>query len=179
MSTRTRARRSIGAQIRNIKLVVFDFDGVFTDNTVLVFDDGTEAVSCWRGDGLGLRELTRRGVRVFVLSTETNRVVSTRCEKLRLPVRQACEDKRAALDELTRSHGLTLDEVAYVGNDINDLECLRAVGLPIVVGDAHAAVRRAAKIRTRARGGRGAVREVCDLFCSRLDATVGRGRRGA
>ena len=92
--------RTLAALIRKVRLVVFDFDGVFTDNTVMVSEDGSESVSCWRGDGLGLRALKDLGVEVFVLSMETNRVVSVRCQKLAVPVVQACEDKHRALANL-------------------------------------------------------------------------------
>ena len=163
MTPRTKGR-ALGALVREIRLVVFDFDGVFTDNTVLVFDDGTEAVSCWRGDGLGLRELRRLGIETFVLSMETNAVVAQRCRKLAVPMVQGCDDKPTALASLVADKGLALHQVAYVGNDINDLECLHMVGLPIVVSDAHPLVVRAAKWRTTLPGGRGAVREVCDMI---------------
>jgi len=176
MSLRT-TKRVLGALVREIRLVVFDFDGVFTDNTVLVFDDGTEAVSCWRGDGLGLRELRAHGLDVYVLSTETNPVVSVRCRKLSVPFTQSCDDKRAALLDLVSEREIELSQVAYVGNDVNDLECLRAVGLPIVVGDAHRSVLGAAKWRTKLPGGRGAVREVCDMFCEKLTAGSSRPKR--
>ncbi len=150
------------ARKRRVRLVVFDFDGVFTDNTVLVASDGTESVRCWRSDGLGLRALRDHGVELFVLSTETNPVVSVRCAKLGLPCRQGCEDKAAALAELASARGFPLGDVAYVGNDINDLACLERVGLPVIVADAHPSVLGVARWRTAARGGRGAVREVCD-----------------
>lgn len=172
-------RGGLGATIRRIRLVVFDFDGVFTDNRVLVLDDGREAVSCWRGDGLGLRELRRLGIDVFVLSMETNPVVSQRCKKLGLPLRQGCEDKPAALAQLAQERGLELRDVAYMGNDINDLECLRMVGLPIIPSDAHASVAKAARWRTKLPGGRGAVREVCDTFTKELSAKRGARARSA
>lgn len=178
MTTRSKAR-DLGALVRDIRLVVFDFDGVFTDNTVLVFDDGTEAVSCWRGDGLGLRELRRLGIETFVLSMETNAVVAQRCRKLSLPMIQGCEDKPTALAALAAERGLSLSQIAYVGNDINDLECLRMVALPIVVSDAHASVLRAAKWRTTLPGGRGAVREVCDMIGARRRAATRRIRAAA
>lgn len=171
--------RSLATLVRGIRLVVFDFDGVFTDNTVLTFDDGTEAVSCWRSDGLGLRQLDALGVGAFVLSTETNGVVGVRCRKLKLPFLQGCEDKAAALTSLIRDRGLTPREVAYVGNDINDLACLKMVGLPIVVADAHPAVRSAATWRTTAPGGRGAVRDVCDLFVRTYAASHGKRRHAS
>jgi YrbI family 3-deoxy-D-manno-octulosonate 8-phosphate phosphatase len=167
-----RVTSALASLIRGVKLLVLDFDGVLTDNRVLVFDDGTEAVTCWRGDGLGLQALRRLGVELLVLSTETNRVVSVRCEKLRLPRIQGCDDKRSALLEVARERGLQLRQVAYVGNDVNDLECLRLVGVPIVVADAHPDVVSAARWRTSADGGKGAVREVCDLFVSVHSATA-------
>lgn len=177
--TRRATGRGLDALVRDLRLVVFDFDGVFTDNTVLVFADGREAVTCWRGDGLGLRELRRAGIEAFVLSTETNEVVGARCRKLALPYTQSCDDKRAALLELARERGVELRHVAYVGNDINDLECLRMVGLPIVVADAHEDVLRSAKWRTKATGGRGAVREVCDMICRRRATALSRQRRAS
>jgi 3-deoxy-D-manno-octulosonate 8-phosphate phosphatase (KDO 8-P phosphatase) len=150
--------------VRRIRLVAFDFDGVFTDNMVYVFQDGTEAVRCSRGDGLGLEKLRALGLHLAIVSTETNRVVSARAGKLKMRCVQGCSDKRAALDELVREMGIPLAEVAFVGNDINDLSCLTSVGLPIVVQDAHQEVIPYGRYRTTAPGGRGAVREVCDLF---------------
>lgn len=164
--------RSLDALIRRVRLLVLDFDGVLTDNTVLVLQDGTEAVSCWRGDGLGLRAMRELGIDLIVLSTETNPVVASRCRKLGLACEQGCEDKPTALTALARARGVALRDVAYMGNDVNDLECLRMVGLPIVVRDAHASVRRAAKWRTTLAGGRGAVREVCDRIQERRGTSV-------
>ena len=150
--------------IRGIRLVAFDFDGVFTDNMVYVLEDGSEAVRCYRGDGLGLRKLERAGLDIVIISTETNPVVTARSHKLGVRCLQGCEDKRAALEAVVQEKGLSLDQVAFVGNDVNDLPCLTGVGLPIVVHDAHPDVIPHARYRTQARGGHGAVREVCDLF---------------
>ena len=155
---------SLEASIRMTRLVVFDFDGVFTDNTVLVFEDGSEAVRCWRGDGLGLRKLERLGIAAVILSTETNPVVSSRARKLKVRCLQGIENKCAALESLAQEMDLSLSQVAFVGNDINDVPCLACVGLPIVVQDAHPDVIPHARYETKARGGHGAVREVCDLF---------------
>lgn len=153
----------LAAQIRKTRLVAFDFDGVFTDNGVYVFDDGTEAVRCWRGDGIGLRQLERRA-RVVILSTEKNAVVQRRAAKLGVECYHGIGDKLAVLERLAGDAGLDLAAVAFVGNDINDAACLRRVALPIVVSDAHPDVLELAKLRTQTAGGRGAVREVCDLF---------------
>jgi 3-deoxy-D-manno-octulosonate 8-phosphate phosphatase (KDO 8-P phosphatase) len=150
-------------QIRKTRLFAFDFDGVFTDNTVYVSDDGSEAVRCWRSDGLGLRKLERL-VKIVILSTEQNQVVRRRADKLGIECHHGLPDKLIVLERLASEAGIELDSVAYMGNDINDAACLERVGLPIVVQDAHEDVVGLAKFQTATRGGRGAVREVCDLF---------------
>ena len=133
---------------RLVRLVVFDFDGVFTDNTVWTDDAGNEWVRSWRGDGLGLGKLREAGIPAWVLSTEAHPVVGRRCEKLGIPYRQGLADKRAALEALATEVGVALADVAYVGNDINDADCLRMVGVPIVVHDAHPEVLPLARYRT-------------------------------
>ncbi|MGH7506618.1 MAG: KdsC family phosphatase, partial [Longimicrobiales bacterium] len=145
-------------------LIAFDFDGVFTDNAVWVSEDGRESVRCWRSDGLGLRELIRLGIEPVILSTEPNPVVTARSRKLRLRCIQDCTDKRESLLELLDAAAIPTGHVAFVGNDINDIGCLEAVALPIVVHDAHPDVVPFAQLRTSRRGGYGAVREVCDWF---------------
>jgi YrbI family 3-deoxy-D-manno-octulosonate 8-phosphate phosphatase len=154
----------LGDRIRQVRLMAFDFDGVFTDNTVYVFEDRSEAVRCWRGDGLGLRKLEALGISPIIISTEVNAVVGARAKKLKVPCVHGVEDKLAVLGKAALERGLSWRQVAFMGNDINDLACLQQVGLPIVVQDAHPDVLAHALYRTTARGGRGAVREVCDLF---------------
>ncbi len=150
--------------LAKIRLVAFDFDGVFTDNMVYVLEDGTEAVRCFRSDGLGLQKLKKLGIETVIISTEANPVVSARARKLKIRCIQDCQDKRAVLKEIAGNMDITLDEVAFVGNDINDLSCLKCVALPIVVQDAHRDVVPAALYQTKCPGGHGAVREICDLF---------------
>jgi len=149
--------------IRGIRLVAFDFDGVFTDDMVYVIQDGTEAVRCFRGDGIGLQKLSRLGIEAVIISTEANPVVSARAAKLKVPCIQDVGDKRAVLESFARGLGITMSEVAFVGNDVNDLSVLRCVGLPIVVSNAHPDVIEHAMYQTSSPGGHGAVREVCDL----------------
>jgi len=150
--------------INNIKLVAFDFDGVFTDNMVYVLQGGAEAVRCSRSDGLGLRKLAAVGIDTIVVSTETNSVVVERSKKLKIECFNGCEDKLAVLNTIAADKGISLGEIAFVGNDINDSECLGAVGLPIVVQDAHPDVLELGVYRTNSPGGHGAVREVCDMI---------------
>ena len=155
---------AVAELVRAVKLVAFDFDGVFTDNSVYVFEDGSEAVRCSRSDGIGLRKLDRLGVETIIISTEVNRVVAERAEKLKIRCVHGVEDKRAKLQSIADEHGFDLVDVAFVGNDVNDLGCLEVVGLPIAVQDSYPEVLRLAKYTTKTLGGYGAVREVCDLF---------------
>ncbi len=165
---RQERRDRLKAFPRKIQAVVFDFDGVFTDNRVLVSEDGREAVQCHRGDGLGLDYLRGTGIPLVVLSTERNPVVGARCRKLQLECRQGLADKLAALKQFAEECRIDLSSVVYVGNDLNDAECLTAVGCGIVVADAHPSVRQIAAIVLTHRGGEGAVREICDLIQDKL-----------
>lgn len=146
-----------------LQMMVFDFDGVFTDNRVLVLEDGTEGVFCSRADGFGLEAVRKLGIELAVLSKERNPVVSARCKKLNLPCIQACDTKAEVLRSETEKLGIPLSDVAYMGNDINDLECLKIVGFPVCVADSYPEVLAVASYVTKAGGGHGAVREFCDF----------------
>jgi 3-deoxy-D-manno-octulosonate 8-phosphate phosphatase (KDO 8-P phosphatase) len=149
-------------ELRAIGLVVFDFDGIFTDNRVWVSEKGDESVACWRGDGIGLRRLDEVGVAYVIVSTEPNPVVLRRAEKLRAPCIHGVADKLAVLREEVAQRHLALDAVAYVGNDVNDTSCLEAVGLPVVPSDAWPEVVPLARWVLERPGGHGCVRELCD-----------------
>ncbi len=155
--------------ISRIKLIAFDFDGVFTNNKVYTQQDGSESICCWRSDGLGLARLKDAGVKIIIISTEQNPVVSARASKLNIACIQGVDDKLSALQDAMQTNGCSAAETAFVGNDINDLECLDAVGLPMVVADAHGDVIEHALYRTIAPGGHGAVREICDLIVKYQD----------
>jgi YrbI family 3-deoxy-D-manno-octulosonate 8-phosphate phosphatase len=146
----------------DVDAVVTDFDGVHTDDRVIVASDGTEQVIAHRGDGMGVRMMREHGIPVLILSTETNPVVSARAEKLKVEVLQGINDKATALAEWADSRGIPLNRIAYVGNDVNDLGPLEIVGWPIAVATAVPEVLAAARIILRADGGNGAVREVAD-----------------
>jgi N-acylneuraminate cytidylyltransferase len=159
---RARGATAARALLRHVRLLVFDFDGVMTDNRVVVFEDGREAVLCNRSDGLGLERLRASGLPMAVISKEVNPVVAARCRKLKLPCEQGINDKLAVLQRLAAERGVALTETAFVGNDLNDLACLTAVGVPIAPADAYPEVLRVCSIVTAAPGGAGAVREICD-----------------
>lgn len=147
----------------HVKLIVLDFDGVLTDNRVIVMQDGSEAVVCSRSDGLGIEAVRDLGVEFLVLSRERNPVVAKRCEKLNLACISGCEDKPGTLEKQMSQRGYGAEQVAYIGNDVNDIDCLDMVGLPVCVADAWPEVRRHARFITEREGGRGAVREFCDM----------------
>lgn len=151
-------------RLRQIRLLVLDFDGVFTDNRVYVSGSGEESVCCSRADSLGLSCLKKAGLPMLVLSTETHPVVAQRCRKLGLECLTGQGDKLNALDSVLTQRGLAWGQVAYMGNDLNDLDCLRRAGLAIAPGDAHPQVRRVAALLTMQPGGRGAIRQVADWY---------------
>ena len=148
--------------------VFFDFDGVFTDNRVYVFQDGTEAVSCSRADGIGLKMLKDAGIGITILSTETNPVVHERAKKLGVPCVQGCEDKERFMMLLGQSGRVDLNKVAFVGNDINDKGAMELVGYPITVCDSRVFIKKGMAYITESKGGHGAVREACEWVIERL-----------
>jgi N-acylneuraminate cytidylyltransferase len=156
----------------DLRLVVLDFDGVLTDNRVWIAQDGDEWVACSRSDGLGIELLKRCGIDAVVLSTEQNPVVGRRCLKLGLPYEQAVRDKGSRLRALLEERGVEPSQVVYVGNDVNDLDCMRLVGCAVAVADAHQDVLRAAHIVLARPGGAGAVRELCERLATHVGSLV-------
>lgn len=150
--------------------VVCDFDGVFTDNTVYTLQSGEECVRCDRGDGEGISNLRKLGVPVIVLSAEQNPVVAARCRKLGLECIQGVVRKADCLSAWLNERQITWEQVIYIGNDSNDLECLQRAGTGVIPCDAHRCVRSAADIVLKSGGGHGALRELSDLIFEALDA---------
>ena len=159
-----RITKDIRKKIASLRLIAFDFDGVFTDNRVFVSEDGKESVVCHRSNGIGLTLVRDIGVKTCVVSSEPNPVVVERSKKLKIECVNNCKDKVSALKKMAKKHSASLSQVAFMGNDINDLACLECVALPIVVQDAYRDVVTTALYQTRRPGGHGAVREICDLF---------------
>ena len=149
----------------NIRLLVMDFDGVLTDDRVWVDENGKEMVAANRSDGLGLERLRKlTSIQTLVISKETNPVVSARCQKLGISVLQGIEQKAQALDEFMQKNSIEKDEVVYIGNDINDLECFHHVGLSAVPSDAAPIVKQHADVILKRAGGFGVVRELCEML---------------
>ncbi len=152
--------------IQDIKAIVFDFDGVFTDNKVYVSQDGQEMVRCDRGDGLGmdfLRLAVEEGVLtndVFILSKEKNQVVKARADKMNIPCIHGVDDKLSYLAQhMQEKHGeKDLSKLVYLGNDLNDLSVILRVGFSVVPRDSHPVVAEIASSVLPADGGDGFVR---------------------
>jgi YrbI family 3-deoxy-D-manno-octulosonate 8-phosphate phosphatase len=147
--------------------LVMDFDGVLTDNHVTVDQNGVESVVCSRGDGFGLELLRKAGLPLLVISKERNPVVAARCRKLQIPCLQGIDDKLTALQAWASEQGLASRELIFVGNDVNDLECLQWVGCAAAVHDSHPEVLKIAHLVLEHDGGKGAIREMCELILVR------------
>ncbi len=160
---------------RAIQLLVLDVDGVLTDGRLYLSAHGEEFKVFHVRDGSGLVALRKAGIDIAIISGRDSPAVQRRADELGIRhVRQGVADKAAVLDELLRETGAKLEEVACVGDDTPDVPILRKARLAVAVADAHAAAIAAAHLVTQAKGGRGAVREVCDLLLeARKPATSG------
>lgn len=144
------------------KLIVYDFDGVLTDNRVWVNSDGMEWVACHRGDGWWIGEIRKLEIEQLILSTEKNPVVSARGKKLSLEVRQGIEHKGKAFAQLLEEKKLKREEVVYIGNDMNDFDCFELAGFTMCPNDSHPKILASAKCVLPEKGGNGIVRHVYD-----------------
>jgi len=150
--------------LKDVQVVFFDFDGVFTDNKVYTSQHGEETVACDRRDSLGLDALKRMGMELIVLSTETNPVVLKRAEKLGLSVETGCRDKKEFLNSYLMKKGIDPKNVVYMGNDLNDFQAMCLVGHKVVPADAHPILIKIASLVLKNKGGQGAVRELCEII---------------
>lgn len=157
--------QQITEKAKQIRLVIFDVDGVLTDGSLIMGDDGQEYKVFDAKDGHGMKMLLASGVEVGIISARNTRVVALRMEHLGIKhVYQGQRDKLKAFDDLKKKLKLETEQVAYVGDDLLDLGIMRQVGLSIAVQDACQEVVAQADWQTAARGGRGAAREICELI---------------
>jgi 3-deoxy-D-manno-octulosonate 8-phosphate phosphatase (KDO 8-P phosphatase) len=148
-----------------IRLVIFDVDGVLTDGSLFLGDDGQEYKAFHSRDGHGMKMLQLTGVEIAVITGRRSEVVKHRMANLGVRhLYQGQLDKRPAFEAITAELGIAPDEVAYVGDDVVDLPVMLRVGLAIAVQDAHPEVKRHAHWITPNNGGRGAAREVCEFI---------------
>lgn len=167
---RMQERRRLEALPARVEAIVMDFDGVFTDNRVLVLQDGSEGVLCSRSDGWGIARLRERGIPMVVISTETNPVVEARCRKLGIECITGVNDKLSVMREWLQKQGVSSENnVVFIGNDVNDLDCMQVVGCAAAPADAHSQVLAVADLVLEAEGGQGALRELSEMILRRIE----------
>ncbi len=170
--------RSLQLILREIRLFATDVDGVLTDAGMYYSESGDEWKKFNTRDGMGIKLLQKAGLMTAIVTQESTKLVTRRGQKLTIPeVHQGVYDKLALLRELAGRYGWTMQQVAYIGDDVNDLEALEAVGLSAAPADAVASVLASVRYRCKKKGGEGAVREVADLILSAQTAHEGRHSR--
>jgi 3-deoxy-D-manno-octulosonate 8-phosphate phosphatase (KDO 8-P phosphatase) len=147
-----------------IKLIVYDFDGVMTDNKVYIDQNGNEMVQVSRADGLGISEIVKLGIQQIIMSTEVNPVVTQRAIKLNIPCFQGLVNKKDALVAYSKKNDIDLKKVAYVGNDTNDMGAMEIAGFSFCPADAHETIKEISDHVFKRNGGDGVIRELLDLI---------------
>ena len=148
--------------IKRLEAIIFDFDGVLTDNRVYLDQDGREWVSCSRGDGLAFDLLRKLKKPAYILSTEKNPVVAARAKKLKIPVLQGVGNKVTSIHELSKKEGHDLGRIFYIGNDLNDYRVMLACGYTACPADSHELIQNTATFVLNTEGGKGVVRELLE-----------------
>jgi len=148
--------------INNIDVFVFDFDGVLTNNMVYLDQNGKESVSCSRGDGLAFDALRKLKKTAYILSTEKNTVVSARAKKLQISALQGAENKVSGIQEIIKKENCKLEDILYVGNDLNDYRVMSICGFTACPADSHEKIKQISNITLKTNGGCGIVRELLE-----------------
>ena len=148
----------------HFELIIYDFDGVMTDNKVYVDQNGREMVQVNRADGLGVAEIKKLGIKQIIISTEKNSVVTARANKLGIYCLQGIEIKKKALIDYCYKNDYKLQNVAYIGNDINDKDAMQNAGITFCPADAHDSIKEIADHVLITKGGHGVIRELLDLI---------------
>tara|TARA_B100000575_G_C22757442_1_gene451197 strand:- start:78 stop:590 length:513 start_codon:yes stop_codon:yes gene_type:complete len=149
-------------EIKKIQAFFFDFDGVLTNNKVILNEDGTESVVCDRSDGLGFKYLSNINKNIYIISTEKNKVVSTRAKKLNVKCYQGIIDKLDFLKKLCKKKKINLNKSVYVGNDLNDYEAMKDCKIRICPKDSHKEIISIANYVLKKNGGEGVVVEIIE-----------------
>lgn len=149
--------------LKTVRLLLLDVDGVLTDGTILYPGNGEEIKVFCVKDGFGIRMLLRAEIGVGIVTGRASTALKRRCAELGIsPVYENVAEKDLVLEKIVKQTGITPPRIAFMGDDLPDIPLMKRVGTPIAVADAHPAVIKAAKIVTTARGGKGAVREICE-----------------
>ena len=162
---RLRTRVPNQTLLKSIRLVATDVDGVLTDAGMYYTESGDELKKFNTRDGMGIKLLQKAGLITAIVTQERTKLVARRADKLAIPeLHQGVMDKLSCLRELARKYGLTLEEIAYIGDDVNDLEALQAAGFSAAPADALPPILKAVQYVCQKKGGEGAVREIADLI---------------
>jgi len=153
--------------MKMMKLMVYDFDGIMTDNKVYVDQSGNEMVQVNRSDGLGVSEIKKLGIVQIIISTEKNPVVSARANKLGINCLQGIDDKKDALLDYCQENNIDLQNIAYVGNDINDKDAMEIAGVTFCPSDAHESIKEISDYVLETEGGGGVIRELFDFLTTK------------
>lgn len=155
------------SRLSDIRLFATDVDGVLTDAGMYYSESGDEWKKFNTRDGMGIKLLQRAGYVTAIVTQERTKIVARRAEKLAIPeLHQGVMDKLTVIREMAGRHGLSLSQVAYIGDDVNDLEALRAVGFSAAPADGMPIVCDAVHYVCRKKGGEGAVREIAEMLLS-------------
>ena len=155
---------NIQKKIKDVRYIAYDFDGVMTDNRVLVDQDGKEAVFVNRGDGYAIARFKKMGIKQVIISTEKNPVVAARANKLGITVLYGVDDKGSAMCDFCNREGISADEVFYIGNDLNDMSAFRLAGIKGAPRDAEKEVLEIADWISAKDGGRGVIRDLYETY---------------
>jgi N-acylneuraminate cytidylyltransferase len=151
-------------KVQKPKILFTDFDGCLTDDRVWLNLDGEEFVAANRKDGLAVKRLKNLGIQVVIISTETNKVVSARGNKMGIEVLQGLSDKATSIEQYLNQKNLSWNDVWYIGNDVNDLGAIRNAKFSICPSDAVKAVKKEVDLKLKTKGGYGVLSELATLL---------------
>src|SRR5690242_21266458 len=173
MTARRRPRTSLVSSLKRIRLFATDVDGVLTDAGMYYAESGEELKKFNTRDGMGIKLLQRAGIITAIVTQERTKLVARRGEKLMIPeVHQGVMDKLSLVREMAERHGLSMEEVAYIGDDVNDVETLRAVGFSASPADGMPQALSAVDYVCDKKGGEGAVRVIIEMILADQHLTV-------
>jgi len=153
------------SRFKKIKMLLLDVDGVLTSGEIIYSDSGEEIKIFDVKDGVGIRMLKEAGLQVGIITGRKGAALRHRCRNLGIEtVFEGVRDKAKVLDQIVSRNLVPLDAVAFIGDDLPDLAIMKKVGLAVAVADAHDMIRQSAHLSTQARGGKGAVREICEAI---------------
>ena len=158
----------INIDLNLVDLIVTDFDGVLTNNKVYVGEDGCEIVRCDRSDGLAFDVLKKLNIPIYILSTEKNKVVQARANKLNIPVYSGVYDKMSAINDILEAEDADIKRTVYIGNDLNDFGLIEASGISVCPADSHDKIKELSDVCLEKKGGDGVIRELVER-CFRID----------